>query len=118
MGGQNPASLVMGLVDELRNRGLRVFGPQRRAAELEGIYDGTIDKDGTAKCFYHLEFDVPVCTGHWNPNTEPATTDPKEVDCIEDLTSPDPQKWDRYADLGDMFKIQVSEFSYDIPIVE
>ncbi len=28
--------LTLGLVDEFRNRGLRVFGPQRRAAELEG----------------------------------------------------------------------------------
>lgn len=28
--------LVLGLADEFRNRGLLVFGPQRRAAELEG----------------------------------------------------------------------------------
>lgn len=28
--------LTLGLVDEFRNRGLRVFGPQRQAAELEG----------------------------------------------------------------------------------
>ena len=29
-------ALVLGLADEFRSRGLLVFGPQRRAAELEG----------------------------------------------------------------------------------
>jgi hypothetical protein len=89
--------------------------PTVNPAKIHGIWDGTLNKNisGQAKCIYHLKFDVPVCTGEFNPNTEPGVT-PKSVDCVLTKTNPDDiQTWDRHADLGDDFKIQVKKISYD-----
>jgi hypothetical protein len=38
---------------------------------------------------------------------------PKEVKCHEVTLDRDPQRWDRFAQLGDTFKIQVYKFSFD-----
>jgi hypothetical protein len=66
------------------------------------------------KCFYDLVFEPPACEGHFNPFTDPAPA-PKTVKCEEKTSDLDPQKWDRWADLGDEFKIQVYDFGTEIP---
>ncbi|MDO8615491.1 MAG: hypothetical protein Q7T33_07100 [Dehalococcoidia bacterium] len=88
-------------------------GPTFGVKHIEGIYDGTVTWTAP-KCFYDLHFSPPACTGHWNPQTDPGT-DPKEVDCEEVTFDRDPQKWDRWADIGDDLKIQVYDFLTEIP---
>jgi hypothetical protein len=75
---------------------------------------GSVDNADGQKCFYTLDFTVPYCNGHMNPNTEPATApaDVQGVDCVFDnADSSDPQDWEHYADLGDVFKIQVESWN-------
>ncbi|MGB6894844.1 MAG: hypothetical protein WBF37_02715 [Dehalococcoidia bacterium] len=94
-------------------------GPTGLPKHIEGIGNGVVDDFVQGKCFYHLAFQPPACEGHFNPFTDPAPA-PETVECHEivdeDGTNPDisddPQDWDRFADLGDDFKIQVYDFSY------
>jgi hypothetical protein len=81
-------------------------------AELEWLGSGVVDDTVAPKCLYHLVFAPPACAGHWNPNTDPGL-DPTEVDCNEVISDPDPQNWDRWADLGDTLKIQVYDFTLE-----
>ena len=98
-------------------------GPTVLPKHIEGIGNGVIDRDVQPKCFYHLAFTPPACEGHFNPYTDPAPA-PRTIPCHEivdeDGTNPDisddPQDWDRFAELGDEFKIQVYAFSFDIPL--
>jgi len=83
-------------------------------AKLKWLGSGIVDDVSVPKCFYHLTFLPPACAGHWNPNTDPGT-DPKEVKCNEVISDPDPQNWDRWADLGDTLKIQVYGFTLETP---
>ena len=87
-------------------------GPDFDVKHIEGIGNGVIDRDVQTKCFYHLAFTPPACEGHFNPQTDPAPA-PETVPCHEITTSLDPQDWDRFAELGDDFKIQVYDFSFD-----
>lgn len=87
-------------------------GPAFNVKYIEGLGNGSVDKDVQPKCFYHLSFQPPACEGHMNPQTDPAPA-PKTVECHEITDSPDPQDWDRFAELGDDFKIQVFGFSFD-----
>jgi len=81
-------------------------------AKLKYLGSGTVDKDSVSKCFYHLVFTPPACAGHVNLLTDPGS-DPLTVACHEVTTSLDPQEWDRFAEFGDNFKIQVYAFSFD-----
>lgn len=82
-------------------------------AKLEFLANGALDDVVTPKCFYHLAFTAPACAGHWNPNTDPLD-DPEVIICHDNSAeSNDPQDWDRFADLGDSFKIQVYGFTED-----
>jgi hypothetical protein len=80
--------------------------------KLEYIGSGIVDDVSVPKCFYHLVFSPPACEGHVNLLTDPGSN-PKTVECHEVTTSLDPQEWDRFANLGDNFKIQVYAFSFD-----
>jgi hypothetical protein len=88
-------------------------GPSGGVGKLEGIGDGVIDRDVAPKCFYHLAFTPPACEGHVNPLTDPLPGG-LTVDCHEITSDPDPQNWDRFAELGDNFKIQVYAFSREV----
>jgi len=93
-------------------------GPTGLPKHIEGIGNGVIDRDLQPKCFYFLVLIPPACEGHFNPFTEPGVA-PSTIPCHEvvdeDGTDPnvsdDPQDWDRFAELGDDFKIQVYGFS-------
>ncbi len=87
-------------------------GPTGLPKHIEGIGNGVVDDRVQPKCFYHLVFTPPACEGHFNPQTDPAPA-PETVECHEITDDPDPQNWDRFAELGDDFKIQVYGFSYD-----
>lgn len=87
-------------------------GPEGDPGKLEGIGNGIVDRDVRPKCFYHLAFSPPACEGHVNLLTDPMPH-PRTVPCHEITTSPDPQDWDRFAEMGDNFKIQVYDFSSD-----
>jgi hypothetical protein len=87
-------------------------GPTGLPKHIEGIGNGVVDRDVQPKCLYHLTFTPPACEGHFNPYTDPAPV-PSFIRCNEVTTDPDPQNWDRWAQLGDDFKIQVYDFSYD-----
>jgi hypothetical protein len=87
-------------------------GPTFNVKHIEGIGNGLVDRDVQPKCFYHLALTPPACEGHFNPYTDPAPA-PETIPCHEITTDPDPQNWDRFAELGDDFKIQVYGFSYD-----
>ncbi len=87
-------------------------GPTFTEKYIEGIGNGVVDDVVTPKCFYHLTFTPPACEGHFNPQTDPAPA-PETVECHDITTDPDPQNWDRFAELGDDFKIQVYGFSFD-----
>lgn len=87
-------------------------GPTFTEKYIEGIGNGVVDDFTQPKCFYHLAFTPPACEGHFNPQTDPAPA-PETVPCHEITDDPDPQNWDRFAELGDDFKIQVYGFSYD-----
>jgi len=81
------------------------------AKHIEAIGNGSVSL-AAPKCFYDLIFTPPACAGHWNPITDPLA-DPTEIDCHEITTSDDPQDWDRFAEVGDEFKIQVYDFGID-----
>jgi hypothetical protein len=85
----------------------------RTDKHVQGVGDGLVSL-ANPKCLYDLIFTPPACKGHWNPITDPLPN-PKEIDCHEVTTDPDPQKWDRFADMGDEFKIQVYDFGTEIP---
>jgi hypothetical protein len=87
-------------------------GPTGLPKHIEGIGNGLVDRDAQPKCLYHLAFTPPACEGHFNPYTDPAPA-PTTIPCHEVTDDPDPQEWDRFAELGDDFKIQVYGFSYD-----
>jgi hypothetical protein len=87
-------------------------GPTGGVGKLEGIGNGVVDRDVGPKCFYHLAFTPPACAGHVNLLTDPLPN-PLTIDCHEITDDPDPQNWDRFAELGDLFKIQVYGFSFD-----
>jgi hypothetical protein len=87
-------------------------GPTGLPKHIEGIGKGVIDRDVQPKCLYHLTFSPPACEGHYNPYTDPAPA-PSTIPCNEVTDDTDPQNWDRFADLGDDFKIQVYAFSVD-----
>lgn len=87
-------------------------GPSGGAAKLKGIGDGSVNRDVRPKCLYHLLFDPPACEGHLNLLTDPFPH-PKTVKCHEKVDDPDPQNWDRFAEMGDNFKIQVYGFTFD-----
>jgi hypothetical protein len=87
------------------------------AADLDGdaeLYfqgSGEVDNASVQKCFYDLTFKVPYCAGHANPNTDVGIDDFDSVDCVwANSTSTDPQDWEHYADLGDTFKVQVTNW--------
>jgi hypothetical protein len=84
--------------------------PEGGPAKIDNLGRGQVGDEGV-KCFYYLSLDVPACSGHLNPNTDPGT-DPRTIRCNEDVGDPDPQKWDISANLGDDFKIQVVGFEY------
>ncbi len=86
-------------------------GPTGLPKHIEGIGNGVVDDTVQPKCFYHLAFQPPACEGHFNPYTDPAPA-PQTIPCHEVTDSPDPQDWDRFAEMGDDFKIQVYGFSY------
>ena len=86
-------------------------GPTGLPKHIEGIGNGVVDDLVQPKCFYHLAFTPPACEGHYNPYTDPAPA-ASTIPCHEITSDPDPQNWDRFAELGDDFKIQVYGFSY------
>jgi len=86
-------------------------GPDFDVKHIEGIGNGVVDDEVQGKCLYHLAFTPPACEGHMNPQTDPMPH-PETIPCHEMTDSPDPQDWDRFAELGDDFKIQVYGFSY------
>ena len=75
--------------------------------------NGVVDRDTQPKCFYHLAYTPPACEGHMNPQTDPRGGNSPTIPCHEITTDPDPQEWDRFAEIGDDFKIQVYGFSFD-----
>lgn len=87
-------------------------GPTGGPGKIQGLGNGIVDRDVAPKCFYHLDFSPPACEGHVNYLTDPLPN-PKTVECHEVTESPDPQRWDRFANLGDTFKIQVYDFGKD-----
>ncbi len=86
-------------------------GPTGLPKHIEGIGNGVVDDTVQPKCFYHLAFTPPACEGHYNPYTDPAPA-ASTIPCHEITSDPDPQNWDRFAEMGDEFKIQVYGFSY------
>jgi len=74
--------------------------------------NGVVDRDAQPKCLYHLTFTPPACEGHMNADTDPRGGNSPTIPCHEITTDRDPQNWDRFAELGDEFKIQVYGFSY------
>jgi hypothetical protein len=89
-------------------------GTPGTGAEIDYIGSGGLDQDAQLKCHYVLTFTPPACEGHLNLLTDPAG-DPLTVECDEDTTSDDPQDWDISADLGDNFKVQVYDFTFELP---
>jgi hypothetical protein len=91
-------------------------GPDFEVKHIEGIYNGTVTWTAP-KCFYDLHFYPPACEGHVNPQTDPFDAPagiPDTILCEEVTDSPDPQLWDRWADLGDDLKVQVYDFVTEI----
>ena len=89
------------------------IGPNFQVKYIEGIGNGVVDRDVQPKCFYHLAYTPPACEGHMNPFTDPRGGTSPTIPCHEITDDPDPQEWDRFAELGDDFKIQVYGFSFD-----
>lgn len=89
------------------------IGPNFNVKHIEGIGNGVVDRDVQPKCFYHLAYTPPACEGHMNPQTDPRGGTSPTIPCHEMTDDPDPQEWDRFAELGDDFKIQVYGFSFD-----
>lgn len=89
------------------------IGPDFDVKNIEGIGNGVVDRDVQPKCFYHLAYTPPACEGHMNPQTDPRGGNSPTIPCHEMTDSPDPQEWDRFAEIGDDFKIQVYGFSFD-----
>jgi hypothetical protein len=78
---------------------------------VEKIGSGVIDKLNK-KCFYAIKLLAPPCADSFNPATDPRGPDVKTIECHFDKNgSRDPQDWERYADIGDEFKIQVTGHS-------
>ncbi len=83
-----------------------------RQKEVEFIWhgnliDGVTDESG--KCFYTVKLLAPPCSDSFNPFTDPNGPNVKTIEChFVDNESADPQEWERFADIGDDLKVQVT----------
>lgn len=81
--------------------------------EVEFIWHGVLVDDlgdFSAKCFYTVKLLAPPCRDSYNPFTDPkAQGAAQTVECHLDTNgSDDPQDWERFADIGDDLKVQVT----------
>lgn len=81
------------------------------------LVDGVTDFSG--KCFYTVKLLAPPCADSFNPATDPVANPSaiKPIDCHFDDNggSLDPQEWERFADIGDELKVQVTFLSLRTP---
>ncbi len=82
--------------------------------QVERIFHGILIDDGDygAKCVYAVKLLAPPCADSFNPFTDPKGGDAETIDChFVDNESDDPQEWERFADIGDDLKVQVTYHS-------
>jgi len=82
------------------------------AKYVEKIGSGVLDRNVLHKCFYQIKLRAPVCDDSFNKATDPLPADLiKTIKCHLVRPNDDIQTWERFADIGDEFKIQVTEHS-------